>query len=117
LSAKEDLDQLENAIMVSIHQIFVDFQGKPETATGHSRPEAWSDKVWSWDPALIVWVKTEGSKGPYERADGKQNSQSIDFANMLKDLTEHQGSITRNGLYYWKFDNSDIAGRKQAKKQ
>jgi len=82
------------------------------------RPESWSDKVWSWDPARQVWGDMKGKRGPYQKADAEHNGQSIDFQNMVKDLEEHQGSLTRAGQYYWKFSqaNQPTVGRKTARR-
>jgi hypothetical protein len=34
---------------------------------------------------------------------------------MLKDLAEHKGKLTRDGLFYWTFQNGTTVGRKMAK--
>jgi hypothetical protein len=65
-----------------------------------------------WDPAKIKWMQTEGSNGRYEKS---EDVNSSDFKAMLKDLAEHQGKLSRDGLFYWKFDGKDIVGRKKRK--
>lgn len=64
----------------------------------------------SWDPAKIQWTQTEGSKGPYERSEDTANP---DFKRLIKDLTAHQGKLTRNGHFYWLFQNGFTVGRKK----
>jgi len=66
----------------------------------------------SWDASKIKWDPAEGNAGPYERS---EDVNSLDFKAMLKDLGEHSGKLTRDGLFYWKFENGTIVGRKAAK--
>jgi len=68
----------------------------------------------SWNPERIKWQQTEGSSGPYERS---EDVNSIDFKNMLKELQEHQGKLSRNGYFYWTFQNGSTVGRKKRQKQ
>ena len=63
-----------------------------------------------WDANKIKWEQTEGSKGPYERSN---DVDSVDFKNLVKDLTAHNGKLTRNGLFYWLFTNGVTVGRKK----
>jgi len=63
-----------------------------------------------WNPDKIKWEKTEGWKGEYERSEDVNNPE---FKAMLKDLAQHGGKLTRNGLFYWVFKNSSIVGRKK----
>jgi hypothetical protein len=67
-------------------------------------------KAWSWDPRKIAWSDAEGSKGKYERS---EDVNSSDFKLMLKDLQEHKGTISRDGLFYWSFRNGSSVGRKK----
>ena len=60
----------------------------------------------------IKWESREGSKGPFERSEDVDNPQ---FKLLLKDLAAHQGKLTRNGLFYWTFQNGSTVGRKKAK--
>jgi hypothetical protein len=74
------------------------------------RPELGSFNKWNWDPGKIKWVKAEGFKGPYERADPKATP---DFKAMLADLEAHNGKLTRNGLFNWVFQDQATVGRKE----
>jgi hypothetical protein len=65
---------------------------------------------WSWDPGKIKWEKTEGFKGSYERSEDVNN---LEFKAMLKDLAEHNGKLTRDGVLYWVFKNGVAVGRKK----
>jgi hypothetical protein len=80
------------------------------------RPEAWTDRVGSWNPEHITWIAAQGDKGAYEKADVEHNSSGIDFSNLLKDLQEHKDSLTRNNLYYWKFTTGQVVGRKPSRR-
>lgn len=66
--------------------------------------------VGEWDPSKIVWEETEGSKGPYERAK-EQDCQ--DFILLLKELEVNEAHLTKDGVFYWKFDHSNTIGRKK----
>ena len=68
----------------------------------------------SWNPDAIKWESRQGSKGPFERSEDVDNPQ---FKLLLKDLAAHQGKLTRNGLFYWTFQNGSTVGRKKAKYQ
>ena len=72
-------------------------------------PEA---KEYDWNPDKIKWTQAEGSKGPYQRSD---DVNSPDFKALLKDLETHNGKLTRNGFFYWKFNKSAVVGRKKRK--
>jgi hypothetical protein len=65
-----------------------------------------------WNPNLIKWESKQGSKGHYERSEDVNNPH---FKLMLKDLASHQGKLTRNGLFYWVFQNGITVGRTKAK--
>ena len=63
----------------------------------------------SWDPDRIKWEKAEGCKGDYERS---EDVNSLDFKELLKDLAQHKGKLTRDGWFYWTFKNGSTVGRK-----
>jgi hypothetical protein len=65
---------------------------------------------WSWNPDAIKWVKAEGSKGEFEKSEDFNNPE---FKKMLKDLAEHNGKLTRDGVFYWVFKNGSTVGRKK----
>lgn len=63
-----------------------------------------------WNPDKIRWEEAEGRKGPYERSEDIDNPE---FKAMLKDLQEHGGTLSRDGYFYWKFQNGATVGRKK----
>ena len=65
---------------------------------------------WNWDPNAIKWENAEGFKGEYERSEDVNNPE---FKAMLKDLAQHGGKLTRNGMFYWVFKNGSTVGRKK----
>jgi hypothetical protein len=67
----------------------------------------------TWNPDRIKWTETEGSSGLYEKS---EDVNSPDFKELLKDLSAHNGKLTRDGLFYWKFERGDAVGRKPSKK-
>ena len=64
----------------------------------------------AWDPDRIQWVVAEGSRGPYERSEDRDN---VEFRHLLQDLAAHNGNLTRDGYFYWAFKNGSTVGRKQ----
>jgi hypothetical protein len=68
------------------------------------------EKVWTWDCTKIAWSKASGAKGEYERS---EDVNSLDFKSMLKDLAAHAGSLVRDGVFYWTFQNGSTVGRKK----
>jgi len=69
---------------------------------------------YDWNPEAIKWVKAEGFKGEYERAEDINNLQ---FKAMVKSLAEHNGKLSRNGFFYWLFKNGSVVGRKRRVKR
>lgn len=67
-------------------------------------------RQWNWNPEAIKWEKAEGWKGEFERSEDINN---LEFKAMLKDLAEHNGKLTRDGLFYWVFKNGSTVGRKK----
>ena len=67
-------------------------------------------RVWAWNPDKISWSKASGSKGEYERSEDANN---LDFKAMLKDLADHKGNLSRDGVFYWIFKNGSVVGRKK----
>jgi len=63
-----------------------------------------------WNPNTIKWEKSEGFKGEYERSEDFSNPN---FKAMLKDLALHDGILTREGYFYWVFQNGSTVGRKK----
>ena len=67
----------------------------------------------TWNPSRIKWTQTEGPKGAYERSVDTENPE---FKAMLNDLEVHDGKLTRDGFFYWKFSGSPVVGRKKLSK-
>lgn len=63
-----------------------------------------------WDSGKVKWEEKEGPKGLYEKS---EDSNNLEFKNMLKDLANHGGKITRNGYFYWIFQSGNVVGRKK----
>lgn len=64
----------------------------------------------NWNPDKIKWQETEEFKGKYEKS---EDINSLDFKNLLKDLAQHKGKLTRNRFFYWTFKNGSTVGRKK----
>jgi len=74
--------------------------------------------VQSYNPESIKWIRTTGQKGPYERYPAFQQKPklTVDYSNLLEDLKAHEGKLTRNGLFYFLFDDGSTIGRKPSKR-
>jgi hypothetical protein len=68
----------------------------------------------TWNPAKIKWTEEEGFKGKYEKSEDVNNPE---FKAMLKNLQQHNGTMTDDGYFYWVFQNGSTVGRKQMKKK
>jgi hypothetical protein len=71
------------------------------------------EKKFSWDPSKIKWEKAEGQKGEFERSEDVNNPE---FKELLKDLAQHNGKLSRGGFFYWTFKNGSTVGRKMKQK-
>ena len=71
-----------------------------------------------YNPENIKWIKTEGSKGPYERypKPGERLDATPDYRGLLADLNAHKGRLQRAGLFYWLFTDNITIGRKASKR-
>ena len=63
-----------------------------------------------WDPNAIKWEDAQGISGPYQRSEDADNPE---FKTMLKDLAAHNGKLTKEGWFYWLFQNGTTVGRKK----
>jgi hypothetical protein len=64
----------------------------------------------SWNPDKIKWVEADGTHGKYERS---EDVNSLDFKALMKDLEAHQGKLSKDGFFYWKFEKNAVIGRKK----
>jgi hypothetical protein len=63
-----------------------------------------------WDPEQIKWEEAQGTAGPYQRSEDVNNPE---FKAMLKDLQAHDGKLTKEGWFFWVFQNGTTVGRKK----
>jgi hypothetical protein len=99
MSEREAIIDFANALEAACVSLRMGLGDKPKTLT--------------WNPEKIVWTKTEGSHGPYQKSEDYNNTE---HKAMLKDLAAHNGKLTRSGLFYWVFQNGATVGRKPARK-
>jgi len=64
-----------------------------------------------WNPYKINWEQAEGRSGPYERSEDTNN---LEFKTMLQELGRCDGKLTRDGMFYWTFQNGVTVGRKKS---
>lgn len=72
----------------------------------------------NYNPESIGWTRAEGSRGPYERYPAPQQPPdhgNMDYSSLLEDLKQHDGKLTRAGLFYWLFNDNVTIGRKPRK--
>jgi hypothetical protein len=84
-----------------------------ETARLDSAAELQAQKESTWNPDAIKWVEAEGTHGKYERS---EDVNSLDFKALMKDLEAHQGKLSKDGYFFWKFEKSAVIGRKLKQK-
>jgi hypothetical protein len=65
---------------------------------------------WNWNPNDIRWTDATGNKGSYEKS---EDYNSLDHKALIKDLASHQGKLSREGFFYWLFENGSTIGRKK----
>jgi len=75
--------------------------------------KAVEDRVWGWNPEAVIWVDATGPSGGYQLAAAENNQGNSDFDEMLKDLEAHGGRLTRDGVFYWRFQQKPFVGRKK----
>lgn len=70
-----------------------------------------------WNPEVIKWQEVEGFRGKYQRypLEGEKAEASPDYRLLLEDLKKHGGRLTRNGWFYWLFEDNATVGRKPRK--
>jgi len=85
-------------------------QAKQHIKEAKGLKEVEAPQKFAWDSNKIKWVQAEGTSGPYERS---EDVDSLDFKECLKDLEQHQGKLSRDGYFYWRFAKSPIIGRKK----
>jgi hypothetical protein len=72
--------------------------------------EAKKEAKIGWDPEQIKWEEAQGMAGPYQRSEDVNNPE---FKAMLKDLQAHDGKLTKEGWFFWVFQNGTTVGRKK----
>ncbi len=87
----------------------LEFLNAVETGIANARQILKEAKI-GWNPDQIKWEQAEGSSGPYQRSEDVNNTE---FKAMLKDLQAHGGRLTREGWFYWVFQNGTTVGRKK----
>ena len=92
-----------------IFEAFCEFLNGIESAVQSARAFLKKVKVDGWDPSKISWTEAEGSKGPYEKA-AKQNG--LDYQMLVRDLLDHDSTLSRAGYFLWLFDDKETVGRK-----
>jgi len=79
-------------------------------APPEAREEQKRKRGWSWNPQHVTWRRAEGPSGPYERACMPDNGN---FQLLVRDLQAHGGRLTREGMFYWLFNDGRTVGRKK----
>jgi hypothetical protein len=90
-------------MMVDAANEYMESMAPPEVTGSNSEEK-------KYDANKIKWEKSTGSKGEYERSEDINN---LDFKAMLKDIAAHQGKLSRDGYFYWTFNNGTTVGRKR----
>jgi hypothetical protein len=83
----------------------------PETKEAEQPREM---RTWNWNPNGIKWTDATGKKGSYEKS---EDYNSLDHKALIKDLAAHQSKLSRDGFFYWLFENGSTIGRKKRQDQ
>ncbi len=102
MSEQEAIIDFANALEAACVNLRMRLGDKPQPSLGLT-----------WNPDKVTWTKAEGEHGPYEKTDDANNSE---YKAMLKELADHKGKLTRDGLFYWTFNNGVTVGRKPKQK-
>jgi len=96
----------------------VDFANAIEAATISLRQNLKELGPPEWNPEKVKWREAQGTHGPYQRYPGgdEKAEVTLDYKNMLADLKNHDGRLTREGYFYWLFNDAATVGRKPKKK-
>ena len=87
----------------------LEFMSAVEAGIASARQRIKEAKI-GWEPDQIKWEEAQGTAGPYQRSEDANNPE---FKLMLKDLAAHNGKLTRDGWFYWTFQNGTTVGRKK----
>ena len=66
-----------------------------------------------YDLKKIKTVQAEGPSGPYKKAN---NQDGNDYRLLIEDLKNHDGKITKDGLFCWLFNDKSTVGMKPSRK-
>ncbi len=73
--------------------------------------QAPKDNPTKWVPEKIQWQTANGGNGPYEKA---VEQDGEDYKQLIQHLQQSKGKLSRNGLFYWLFDDKKTVGRKKS---
>ena len=97
---KNDLNKVENKIVEELLQII----GRPFT------------EELTYDLPKIKTERAEGRNGFYEKATTQDNQNSEDYHFLIEDLKQHDGKLTKDGLFIWLFSDEKTIGMKTSRK-
>jgi hypothetical protein len=69
------------------------------------------EKTATYNPEKILWQKTQGSRGEFEKA---VEQDTPDYQQLIAHLEKCNGKLTKDGLFYWLFDDKKTVGRKKS---
>jgi hypothetical protein len=64
-----------------------------------------------YDVNKILWQNKNGERGAFELA---SEQDSTDYKQLIVHLQKNQGKLTKDGLFYWLFDDKKTVGRKKS---
>jgi len=102
------LDDIENAIMMRVHDTFQELRiGKVTTERQPRAPDL------APDLASVIWNQTIGRKGPFDLATPTKNQGNVNFDRLTSYLKGRSGTVTIQNCFVWLFsDGSGFIGKK-----
>jgi hypothetical protein len=62
------------------------------------------------------WVKMSGPSGDYEKAVFKDNETKEEFQQLNKELSNHEGKLSKDSFFFWTFRDGSIGRKLTVKK-
>ena len=69
-----------------------------------------------YDLMKTITRQVEGPNGAYLQVKAEDNKGNSDYDALIKDLTDHNGKLTRQGYFCWLFSDNKTVGMKISKR-
>ena len=98
IAEQRDLENQLNKIKNQITELTLELLGEPFTR--EPKPET------KYDLKKINTETAIGKNGEYKKATSADNMNNSDFDALVKDLEAHDGKLSKDGMFIWKFSQA-----------